>query len=295
MPSTILVESTNTVKRSRSSNLNARGEPAKKKQCSNERQARCRVESPKRVRSPASDLETILRRLAKSVDSATVKKLKGLVAGREQDPINVAVRSMIERIQDIVAEKFQGFSTKLLQVELYLEWLLEYDFVLKAIQNVLRAKLQTSIGKPLFSVLFHLIEEFICAVDAYQDGWSDEAEAAGTRCSWVMTLVEETKDSSTDERSVAAVRGAETWLAQFDAVMALAVKCYKSECADYKQLARTIGSKQETLSRSCCLLSEQTGFGDADDMGFGLLVTTREAMLRWRGREPSPEDSGYDS
>jgi hypothetical protein len=38
-------------------------------------------ESPKKVQGPVGDLEKLLRRLAKTVDSATVKALKGLVSG----------------------------------------------------------------------------------------------------------------------------------------------------------------------------------------------------------------------
>ncbi|KAJ7264022.1 hypothetical protein B0H12DRAFT_1102554 [Mycena haematopus] len=288
-----LVDSTNSLKRTRSTQFNARAEPALKKLCLNDRQARCREGQQTSV----CDLEKLLRRLAKSVDFATVKALKGLVtaSGREQGPM---VQSLIERVKAIVAERAQGSqgSEKLLQAELYLEWLREYDFVLTAIQNVLRAKIKIATGKTLFSILFHLIDEYISAVDSYQDGWSHrEPTGPVERCSWVMTLVEEANDSSTDERSVTAVRDAEANLDRFDAVMALAVQRYKSECTEYWRLSKAIGSKQENLARSCCLLSEQTGFGDSDDMGFGLLVTTREAMLKWASKDCDPEDSGYSS
>ncbi|KAF8208728.1 hypothetical protein K438DRAFT_1961297 [Mycena galopus ATCC 62051] len=281
-----LVDSTNTLKRSRSAHFNARAEPSPKKQCLNDRKARCREESPTKLRAPICELEKLLRRLAKGVDSATVKALKGLVTGREQGPgMTAMTQSIIQHVEAIVAERSQGSqgSEKLLQTELYLEWLREYNFVLTAIQNVLRAKIKIATGKTLFSILFHLMDEYISAVDCFQDGWSHREPAGPVeRCSWVMSLVEESNDSSTDERSVIAVREAEANLQRFDAVMALTVKRFKSECAEYWQLSRAIGIKQETLARSCCLLSEQTGFGDADDMGFGLLVTTREAMLKWK-------------
>ncbi|KAF7346117.1 hypothetical protein MSAN_01838400 [Mycena sanguinolenta] len=279
-----LVDSTNSLKRSRSARSNASPEPAHKKRCLNDRQARCREESPQ---PPVCELETLLRRLAKSVDFATVKALKALVTERKQGAaVTVMIQSLIERVKAIVAGRFQDSedSEKLLQTELYVEWLREYDFVLTAVQNVLRAKIKIATGKTLFTILFHLIDE----------------EPAGPvePCSWVMTLVEEANDSSTDERSLAAVRKAEANLDRFDAVMALAVQRYKSESRDYWQLSKAIGSKQETLARSCCLLSEQTGFGDADDLGFGLLVTTREAMLKWKEQasdDCDQEDSGYSS
>ncbi|KAJ6509012.1 hypothetical protein C8R45DRAFT_969596 [Mycena sanguinolenta] len=296
-----LVDSTNSLKRSRSARSNATPEPAHKKQKQrlNDRQARCREESPQ---APVCELEKLLRRLAKSVDFATVKALKGLVTERKQGAcMTVMIQSLIERVKAIVAERFQDSedSEKLLQTELYVEWLREYGFVLTAIQNVLRAKIKIATGKTLFSILFHLIDEYISAVDSFQDGWSHREPAGpAEQCSWVMTLVEEANDSSTDERSLAAVREAERKLERLDAVMALAVQRYKSECRDYWQLSKAIGSKQETLARSCCLLSEQTGFGDADDLGFGLLVTTREAMLKWKEQasdDCDQEDSGYSS
>ncbi|KAF7365398.1 hypothetical protein MVEN_00412300 [Mycena venus] len=289
MSASALVDSTNSLKRA---SPDHRAGPSPKKQCSNDRKARCRgEESPTKPQAPS--LEKLLRRLSKSADYATVKSLKGLVAGTG---MTAMIQSLIEHVKAIVAERSQSLrdSKKLLQSELYLEWLREFDFVLAAVQNVLRAKIpQISTGKTLFSVLFHLIDQFISAVDAWQDCWSPAGPVE--RCSWVMTLVEEANDSSTDERSVTAVREAEASLERFDAVMALTVERFKSECAEYWQLSKAIGRKQETLARSCCLLSEQTGFGDADDMGFGLLVTTREAMLKWKEQSSDPEDSGYET
>lgn len=150
-------------------------------------------------------------------------------------------------------------------------------------QNVLRAKVYIATGKTLFSILFHLIDEYISAVDAYQDGWSHrEPMVPVERCSWVMTLAEEANDSSTDERSIIAVEQAEANLDRFDVVMALALQLFKAECTEYRQLSAAIGRKQETLARSCCLLSEQTGYGGSDDLGYSLLVATREAMLQWK-------------
>ncbi|KAJ6584760.1 hypothetical protein B0H19DRAFT_1368270 [Mycena capillaripes] len=294
MSASPLVDSTNSLKRPRSTHFNAGAEPAHKKQCSDDRKARCREESTAKLQTPVCDLERLLRRLAKNVDYATVSALKRVATGREC--VVAMVQSIIERVKIIVAERSQGLegSNKLLQAELYLEWLREYDFVLVAARNVLRAKVQIATGKTLFSILFHLIDEYISAVDAYQDGWSHGGPVE--RCAWVMTLVEEAKDSSTDERSITAVQQAETNLDRFDATFALAVQRYQAECK-YWELSAAIGRKQETLARACCLLSEQTGYGGDDDGGYGLLVATREAMLRWKEQTSgdSPEDSGYET
>lgn len=134
--------------------------------------------------------------------------------------------------------------------------------------------------------MFHLIDEYISAVDAHQDGWSYRFPIGPVEpYSWVMTLVEEANDSSTDGRSTAAVEQAEAKLARFDEVMARTLRRYKSESIDPWRIAPIIGQQQETLARGCCLLSEQTGYGNADDMGFGLLVTTRELMLEWKEQQ----------
>jgi hypothetical protein len=136
----------------------------------------------------------------------------------------------------------------------------------------------------MFTILFHLIDEYISAVDAHQDGWSHMLPRVPVEpYSWVMTIVEEANDSSTEERSSAAVKQAEAKLDRYDSVMALALQRYRAECKEPCQIAAYMGRKQETLARGCCLLSEQTGYGsDADNMGFDLLVETREGLLRWK-------------
>ncbi|KAJ7505501.1 hypothetical protein B0H11DRAFT_1979042 [Mycena galericulata] len=272
-----LADSTNSLKRSRSAPFS--GGPAHKKQCTDDRKARCRrpqEDGPQMSQITVCELERILRRLSKTVDYAT---LKALMATEDEQArcLPEMVQSIIENVQVRVADRSQSLKgqKKMLQAELYLEWLREYEFVLTAVQNVLRAKVPVATGKTLFTILFHLIDQYISAVDAQQDGCSHR--------SWVMTLVEEANDSSTDERSTTAITQAEVQLEHFDAVMALALGRYRSDSrTEYWKIAVAIGQKQETLARGCCLLSEQTGYGDADDMGFGLLVTTREAMLEWK-------------
>ncbi|KAJ7075877.1 hypothetical protein B0H15DRAFT_865624 [Mycena belliarum] len=286
-----LADSTNAFKRSplkRSpERLSAGGSPSKK-QCSNGRKARGVQESPTKLRPQAGDLGKLLRRLGKTADYATMKALKRLASGSDQvPPLIDMVQAIVESAKASVAERSRDLKDKkMLQGELYLEWLREYKFVLAAVENVLCAKVQAATGKALFYILFYLIDEYISAVDAHQDGWSHRFPMAPVKpYSWVMTLVEEANDSSTDERSVAAVKQAEAELERFDAVMALALQRYKAECTDseYCRLSTAIGLEQEALARGCCLLTEQTAYGsESDCMGFGLLVTTREAMLRWR-------------
>lgn len=96
-----------------------------------------------------------------------------------------------------------------------------------------------------------------------------------------MSLAEESNDSSMDTRSEDAVKAAELILSRYDTVLFAAVRRYKSEC-NKKLMAVGIGRKEESLARGCCLLSEQTGYGGTDDMGFRLLVKAREAMMQWK-------------
>lgn len=96
-----------------------------------------------------------------------------------------------------------------------------------------------------------------------------------------MSLAEEANDPSTDDRSVNAVRCAEKILSRYDTVMASAVRRYKTEC-NKKLMATSIGRKEDSLAKGCCLLSEQTGYGGTDDMGFNLLTETREVMMAWK-------------
>ncbi|KAJ7712444.1 hypothetical protein B0H16DRAFT_1624957 [Mycena metata] len=291
MPGSALVDSTNPLKRSRSAQFTLSG-PAYKKQCSDDRTARClHVEETSTDLRPPADLEKLLRRLAKSVDYATVKTLKGLVTGREQGVscLTAMIQSLIEHVQSVVAKRYRGLAVdkKLLQAELYLEWLREYEFVLTAVEPTLKSRP----GRRFFSILFHLIDQYISAVDAFQDGWH-----MSEPCSWVMTLVEEANDSSTDERQ-------EAELDRFDVVMAQALQRYKAERPEYWRLSTAIGDKQETLARGCCLLQEQTGYGEqgyggSEDMGLSLLFTTRDAMLEWKGQTakvPENIDSGYET
>nr|GAT50571.1 predicted protein [Mycena chlorophos] len=274
---------TPTNKRTRSSQ-SASTEPSRKKLCTNARTA-CpppvgELESPIKATAPVSILEKTLRRLATSVDLATVRTLKNVAS---VDELPLLVQTIIEHAQELVAErchKFKG-KRKLLQGELYVEWLYECEYILTAIENILHAKLQTTVGRTLFSILFHLVDEYVSAVDRYQDGWSYEA-----RYDWVMSLVEEANaasaSSTIDARSADAVRDAETQLDWLDKILQRVVLRFKAESIDHKRLAGVVGMKEEALARACCLLSEQTGFGDADEMGFGLLVNSREAMLQWK-------------
>lgn len=96
-----------------------------------------------------------------------------------------------------------------------------------------------------------------------------------------MSLAEESNDPSTDVRSVNAVQSAETILSRYDAIMVSAIRRYKAEC-NKKLMASGIGRKEDNLAKGCCLLSEQTGYGGTDDMGFNLLTETREALMDWK-------------
>ncbi|KAF7299228.1 hypothetical protein MIND_00871500 [Mycena indigotica] len=274
---------TPTRKRTRS---NSTAGPSRKKQCSNERQACPSLqESPIKASAPVCNLEKILRRLAQGVDVATVQNLKKVVAADVGDDMPVLVQSIIEHAQELVAERCCNYKgkNKLLEGELYVEWLIEIEYILDAVENMLAAKLHITLGRVLFTLLFHLIEEYISAVDSYQDGWSHD------RFPWVMTLVEEANaaNRAIDHRSSEAVETAESVLDRLDKIFVRVIRQFKAESMDYRRLAGLVGMKEDAIARSCCLLSEQTGFGDADEMGFELLSESREAMTKWRDQGKS--------
>lgn len=131
------------------------------------------------------------------------------------------------------------------------------------------------------------MDEFISEVDAHHDGWScsSNSPTSSKRSSMypqTMTIIEESQDNSTDARGELAVELAEECLYRYDKVMADAVWRYKTECGrNNVKLADAIGSKEYALSRACCLLCEQTGFGGEED-GDTLLGETRKAMQEWK-------------
>jgi hypothetical protein len=138
------------------------------------------------------------------------------------------------------------------------------------------------LGKISFAILYQLLDEFINEVNAHQDGWSLRYPAGPVELDpLILSLAEEANDPSTDDRSVDAVRRAEEILSRYDTVMAVAVRRYKAEC-NKKLMATSIGKKEDSLAKGCCLLSEQTGYGGTDDVGFNLLTETREIMVEWK-------------
>jgi len=99
-----------------------------------------------------------------------------------------------------------------------------------------------------------------------------------------MSLVEEAKDPSTDERSDESVKIAEEALRNFDRVMANAVRRYKAEQGwNNATLAEKISNQEHTLAKGCCLLCEQTGYGaEENDVGDTLMEETRDVLTLWK-------------
>lgn len=144
----------------------------------------------------------------------------------------------------------------------------------------------TGLGRVSYTLLFHLVDEFVSEVNSHHDGWSLPSSEFSPQLSepLTMTLVEESYDPTTDIRSEKAVGLAEKCLKKVDKVMTDAVKRYKVECGrNNPSLASRIGTQEHTLAKSCCLLCEQTGYGgDEDDMGDTLMQATRVVMSDWK-------------
>lgn len=156
-------------------------------------------------------------------------------------------------------------------------------------QNLLNAKIPgtrrrvTGLGRVTFAILYRIIDSFISDVDHHHDGWSYRDSEEHPIYPATMTLAEEAKDSSTDLRAENAVRRAEEALRKYDRVMELAVRRLKVEGGRTLKLARMIAQKERALARACCLLCEQTGFGeDRSGTGDSLLQSTRRLMRQWK-------------
>ncbi|KAG6893263.1 hypothetical protein C0993_001587 [Termitomyces sp. T159_Od127] len=228
------------------------------------------------------------RRIYDSKDSTAIDDFKNMKRlRRDQDVLRVA-QEIIDQVKLVVQAELQRAARKILEVELYLRWLQGLDYVCKAVMVVLDAKVpgtrrsMTGVGRVSFFLLYHLMETFIDEVNSHQNGWSFRHPAGPIEPDpLIMTLAEECNDSDSDVRSEDAVRAAEQFFDRYDKIMVAAIRRYKSEC-NQKLMALSIDRKEESLSRGCCLLSEQTGFGSTDDMGFNLLEETRDAMIQWK-------------
>ncbi|KAG6896592.1 hypothetical protein C0992_007250 [Termitomyces sp. T32_za158] len=238
---------------------------------------------------PDCDLdELVRRRIFDSKDHTAIDDFKNMKRlRRDQDVLRVA-QEIIDQVKLTVKAEIQQAATKMLEVELYLMWLQGLDYVVKGVTAVLDTTIpgtrrhMSGVGRISFSLLYHLMETFIDEVNSHQNGWSFRHPVGPAEADpLIMTLAEECNDSNSDVRSEEAVCAAEHFFERYDKIMATALRRYKSEC-NQKLMVISIDRKEESLSRGCCLLSEQTGFGSTDDMGFNLLDETRDAMTKWK-------------
>ncbi|KAG5716642.1 hypothetical protein E4T56_gene16372 [Termitomyces sp. T112] len=250
---------------------------------------RVRREQSEIVGKPDCRLDELLRRrMFDSTDDTVIDDLKNMKElKRDQDVLWVA-QHIFDKVKLAVKAEIREEGRKTLEVELYLRWLQGLDYVVKGIVAILDAKIPgtrrrvTGVGRISFSLLYNLMETFIDEVDSHQNGWSFRHPAGPVEPDpLIMTLAEECNDSNSDVRSEEAVQTAEEFFDRYDKVMVVALRRYKSEC-NKKLMALSIDRKEENLSRGCCLLSEQTGYGGTDDMGFNLLLETRDAMIQWK-------------
>ncbi|KAF8968996.1 hypothetical protein BDZ97DRAFT_1797292 [Flammula alnicola] len=262
---------------------------------------RQRRDSPKKPQKDVN-LEQILRDVvAAPSNHAAILALKTMP--RDERALRLLVNELMYSAKAAVVERFKKPKKgKLLETELYLEWLNELDYVVSALDLALQAKVPgtrkrlSGLGRVSYTILYNLVDEFVDEVNAHHDGPSS---ISSEPCLYppTMTLVEESKDPSTDERSDEAVQVAEASLKNIDRVLADAVRRYKVECGrNNPTLASRISTQEHALAKGCCLLCEQTGYGtNDDDMGDTLMEETRDIMAQWKNEYEDCEDQLIDS
>ncbi|KAF7767896.1 hypothetical protein Agabi119p4_7139 [Agaricus bisporus var. burnettii] len=259
--------------------------------------------SPSRtIRAPLRkhnfDLYDALCRCREETDPLTIDEIRALPCGK------VLVQSVQKLLHTgkINVKRRADKSRQIIMTELYLQWLEELDFAVTGIENLLNAKIPGTrrrvpgLGRVTFAILYRTIDSFISDVDNHHDGWSYRDSEEHPIYPATMTLAEEAKDPSTDLRAEITVRRAEETLGKYDRVMELALRRLKAEGGKTLKLARSIAQKERALARACCLLCEQTGFGeDKDGTGDLLLQSTRRSMRRWKAEYGITDDDEYDT
>ncbi|KAF4617184.1 hypothetical protein D9613_005625 [Agrocybe pediades] len=242
------------------------------------------------------DLERLLRDIvAKPTDTSAILSLKTIP--KDERALRLFVKGLVYSAKCAVMKRFgKSKKGKMLETELYLEWLKELDYVSSAVDIAMNAKVPGTrkrvpgLGRASFMLLFNLVDEFIDEVNAHHDSPSRPSHPF---CyPETMTLVEEAKDPSTDARSEEAVRDAEEYLSGIDSVLAVTVKRYKVEGGwNNASLASKISTLEHALAKGCCLLCEQTGYGtNENDMGDTLMEDTRRVMREWKAEYDDCED-----
>ncbi|KDR82353.1 hypothetical protein GALMADRAFT_237615 [Galerina marginata CBS 339.88] len=261
---------------------------------------RQRRDSPKKPPKDV-DLEQVLRDIiADPTNHNAVVELK--TVPRDERTARRLVNRLLHSTKAAVMKRRGSKKHKLLETELYLEWLNELDYVASALDVALNAKVPgtrrriTGLGRVCYTILYNLVDEFIDEVNAHHDGPSTKSSEP---CLYpaTMTLVEEAKDPSTDDRSDKAVQLAEEALRGIDKVLADAVRRHKAECGrNNPSLAIKISAQEHALAKGCCLLCEQTGYGTVEsDIGDTLMDEARGVLMQWKSEYEDCEDQLDDS
>ncbi|PPQ93088.1 hypothetical protein CVT25_003120 [Psilocybe cyanescens] len=262
---------------------------------------RQRVDMPKK-QAKEMELEKILRRIvAQPNNHDAIVALKSLP--RDETSPRLLVKHLMRSAKAAVMKRKGSKKVRLLETELYMDWLNELNYVHSALFTCLNTKVPNTrkrlpgLGRVSYTILYNLVDEFIDEVNTHHDRPCSLNSPEPCLYPATMTLVEEAKDPSTDERSEEAVELAEHALKAIDKVLADAVRRYKAECGrNNPSLAQRISAQQHALAKGCCLLCEQTGYGtDESDMGDTLMEETREVMEHWKNEYEDCEDQLVDS
>lgn len=135
----------------------------------------------------------------------------------------------------------------------------------------------TGLGRILFPLLYSILDNLISDINSTSDVFIPTY--------WHKEPFPYDHDDDADDwdtRDATATQKANAILERYDKAMAKALERYKKE-SNKKQMAGSIREKEDELARGLWLVAEQArwGPGGAQEMGFGLMEKTRDAMQDW--------------
>lgn len=257
------------------------------------------LEDALRTCAAATSTNDILSEIVERMKDGGIRKGRGSVELEGQKLFESAQKTYRTRVAEMQAK-----GEKLpIEAEMYERWLEECVYALDATevchpryqcksffsfsyfptQALLEVKVPgtkrrvTGLGRILFPLLYTILDELITSVNATYEGFFPTY-----RCREPFQYDDDDDAEDWGARDATATKKANAILERYDAVMLKALERYKKE-SNKKQMAGSIRAKEDDLARGLWLVAEQArwGPGGAQEMGFGLMEKTRDAMQDW--------------